>query len=173
MVKMCDYIEVKITQEMLDLAKVLSEKIPEDIKNSILDGKGRFIGCLGQAMLIYDLGAKHVDSFHFDVVLNNEEFEVKSKGCYQKPLAEYDATVFDSNTKQETKYYAFTRILKDYSKGWIIGYITPVEYFKKCRFVPKGTIDYKLLTKADGWNLKYEELIPFKKKQEAELLWNF
>ena len=54
----------------------------------------------------------------------------------------------------------FTRILKDMTAGWILGYLNKEDYFKKSTFLKKGEIDpsnnWKVST--DCYNLSINKL---------------
>ena len=59
----------------------------------------------------------------------------------------------------------FVRVMKDWSKGWILGIIRPKKYFDTATFYKKGTTDYSngMTFKADSWNLEISKLLDFKK----------
>jgi hypothetical protein len=51
-------------------------------------------------------------------------------------------------------------VLKDFSKGWFLGFLSKEEYFEKAKFMKKGDFDpdngYEV--RADCYNLTIEEL---------------
>ena len=87
---------------------------------------------------------KNHDDYDFDLIYKKgKKLEVKTISCKFKPKKHYWCTVnsFDLNAthKQKADYYIFLRILNDYSKGWILGWIECATFFKKGRFINKNT----------------------------------
>ena len=163
-----EFIEVNITPTMFAIAKSLSKEIPMDIKHSILNGGGIFLGCLGEAICIEKLGAKHVPSYNFDISIDGIAYEVKTKKCSTPPEIDFDATVFDASSHQSAPNYIFIRIYKSLTKAWIIGKISKEEFFQKRYFLPKGNDEGNLITKADGWNIKHYYLNSMRTDDEKE-----
>lgn len=102
------------------------------------------VGYVGEQIVIDFLGmAEYVDGFDFDLVYKGKRLEVKTISCKFKPFPDYLCTVnshdLDGVHKQKADYYIFLRILNDKSKGWILGYMPCEEFFKKGKFVEKGT----------------------------------
>jgi hypothetical protein len=64
------------------------------------------------------------------------------------------------NTKQACDIYVFTRVLKDMTKGWILGWLNKEDYFNSAIFLKKGQVDpsnnWKVLT--DCYNLPIHKL---------------
>lgn len=85
---------------------------------------------------------------------------MKTKATSVKPLDIYDCSVTSCNATQKCDIYVFTRIIKTYEKGWVLGWLTTEDYFKKARFLKKGDIDpsNKYTVKADCYNVAINEL---------------
>src|ERR1035438_1331717 len=129
-----DFIIINITQDILEKATRRANEIPV-LKNSIRNGDGRLIGCLGEECChFYFKTSKESimadrSLYNFDLIYNNKKIEVKSKQCYSVPRIDYDGTVYKYNLNQKTDYYLFTRILlnkvtKVPLKCYLIGYIS-------------------------------------------------
>jgi hypothetical protein len=130
-------IEVKITDEMLLSAR---EKATEMglLHNSILRGGGSIAGFLGEQVVLNVLGGSWLNSYDYDIVLDDgRKVEVKTKQTSATPLPHYSCSISNFNTKQDCDIYAFTRILKDFSKGWFLGYLSKEEYFDKSVFMKR------------------------------------
>jgi hypothetical protein len=76
------------------------------------------------------------------------------------PEPHFDCSVSDYNTKQKCDNYIFTRVLGDYSKGWVLGWIKKEDFFKKATLVYQGQLDRESgrRAKSDTWNLAISEL---------------
>ena len=143
---MPDYIEVQVKKSMIDFAnkKIKEVKFNRKELNKFGSEKGRtFFGYLGQAMVYDYLGIPEVDTFDFDGIYNNEKLEIKTISCKFEPYSHYLCTVnshdLEGVHKQQADHYVFTRIKNDKSIGWILGYISCEEFFKKGIFKSKGS----------------------------------
>ena len=94
------------------------------------------------------------------MIFKDIKIDVKSKRVTTPPRDYYECSVAALNTKQRCNIYVFTRILKDRTQGWILGYINKEDYFKKATFLKKGEVDpsnnWKVST--DCYNLPIKEL---------------
>jgi len=153
-------IEVKISDEMLLKARSKATEMGL-LNNSILRGGGSVAGFLGEQVVLSVLGGSWLNSYDYDIVLDDgRRVEVKTKQTSATPLPHYSCSISNFNTKQACDVYAFTRILKDFSKGWFLGYLSKEEYFDKSVFMKKGQLDpdngYEV--RADCHNLAISDL---------------
>lgn len=171
------YPEIIMTQEMLDAARVKEEEIPETIKNSVRKGHGRFAGCVGEVAFEKYSNGEKCNTYNFDVCLQNGKVcEIKTKERGEKPKSTYEASIFAYNTRQECDYYIFASTLHDYSKVWLLGWLTPEEFKKIARFRKEGDVDPSNGQKcpADCWNVYIFELhelkdLPNEQKKKKEV----
>ena len=87
---------------------------------------------------------KNSDDFDFDLITKKgKRLEVKTITCKFKPKPDYLCTVNSHDLggvhKQNADFYVFLRILNNFSKGWILGWISCKDFFEKGEFVKKGT----------------------------------
>lgn len=152
-------IEVPIDKDMIDKAKYMAEDLPS-LRNSIERGGGNVAGLIGEVVAAAVLGATICNTYDYDIVAAGAKIDVKTKRCTSKPRPDYDCSVAAYNTKQRCDYYAFVRVLNDYTKAWYLGSIPKVEYFRRARKMTAGQIDPSngFTVKADCYNLKIEEL---------------
>ena len=162
-----EYIEVKITQGMKDFAERKFKRIKIDPSKNLnrfgSEGKRIFEGYLGEAMVCSHFHMEDVDDYEYDSMLNNNKIEIKTISGKFKPPPYYLATVNSclegEQRKQNSDYYVFTRILNDYSLGWIVGFIECDEFFRIGHFVKKGeTYENMLFEKADATCARINEL---------------
>lgn len=156
-------IEVQITQEMLQTSIANSEKLGT-LNNSIRSGKGNLAGFLGEECVLKAISkAVKSNTYDYDILIGDKRFEVKTKDRTVVPRIEYECSIPNYNTKQLADYYIFVSLLRknnDYLKGYVLGYMSKEEYFKKATLLKKGDIDKSnnFTVKADCWNLKISEL---------------
>lgn len=141
-----EHIPKKIIEEAERKAKMLGS-----LKNSITHGSGNVAGYIGQILVSKYLKGYEEDTYNYDVIKDGIRYEVKTKRCTSKPLPSYECSVTQYNSSQKCDYYVFVRILNDYSKAWILGKKTPVDYFKESTSYKKGDIDPK---SHFGWKFK-------------------
>ena len=153
-------IEVQISDKMLIAGRRKATEMGL-LHNSILRGGGSVAGFLGEQVVLSVLGGSWLNSYDYDIVLDDgRKVEVKTKQTSATPLPHYSCSISNFNTKQDCDIYAFTRILKDFSKGWFLGYLSKEEYFDKSVFMKKGQLDpdngYEV--RADCHNLPISDL---------------
>ena len=158
-------IKVPITSAMKRYATRNANRMGR-IRNSITRGEGNVYGFLGEQIAQLVLGGEIVNkgknyNVDYDLVLEDGvTVEVKTKKTKFEPKDYYECSVADLNTKQKCDVYVFTRILKDMTKGWILGYLNKEDYFKKATFLKQGEIDpsnnWKVST--DCYNLSINKL---------------
>lgn len=167
-------IEILITQDIIDHASTKLEHVnTRDNLGLSKFGSERsriLVGYIGERILMKYLGLKNDnDKYHYDLISNKDKkLEVKTITCKFKPKPDYWCTVNSHDLsgvyKQNADYYIFLRILNDYSKGWILGWISCEEFFKKGEFIPKGKDFGKFqFVKANATILSINELNEFKK----------
>lgn len=153
-------IEVTITPEMIKEAKEKAKDLGT-LKNSITDGDGNVAGFLGELVVAQATGAKVSNTRDYDVIRSDgKTADVKTKRCGSKPEPRFDCSVADFNTRQKCDYYIFVRVLKDFSKAWIVGELPKTEYFEKAVFIQQGQYDpsNKWRCKADCYNVPISKL---------------
>lgn len=168
--------EYPVTPKVLLLAQRKASLMPRKPRNSIREGGGTLVGCIGEVILCNVLSGIPVDPndpYNYDISVGGETFEVKTKECTSTPRPHYFATVAAYNTKQECDYYAFMRVLKrkggNYEKAWVMGYIPRKEFYDIAVLYKDGDIDptsppgYAFDFKADCFNTEYSNLKQFKR----------
>lgn len=150
------------SKDMIKLAKIRARNMPR-LKNSIRNGGGNIVGCLGEIalneLLLGDLVSHAV--FDYDIMYRGgTKIEVKTKDTTVEPRADFDASVNNHNTKQKCDIYAFCRVQKDLSVAWLCGMIRKQNFLNESIFMKKGTLDPSngYIVKADCWNMKHYEL---------------
>lgn len=153
-------IEVALSDDMLLKARKKATEMGL-LHNSIIRGGGSVAGFLGEQIVLSVFGGRWDNSFDFDIVLDDgRTVEVKTKQTSAVPKPHYSCSISNYNTRQKCDIYAFTRVMKDFSKGWFLGFMTKEEYFDKAKFMKKGQVDPDngFEVRADCYNLAIEEL---------------
>jgi hypothetical protein len=141
-------IEIEIHKDVVEYA----QKKLDHIDTSANLGLSKFgsekdrilVGYIGERIVMNFLNIKDdSDDYNFDLISNKgKRLEVKTITAKFKPKLHYLCTVnshdLDGVHKQEADYYIFLRILNDFSKGWMLGWISCKEFFNKGEFVSKG-----------------------------------
>lgn len=150
---------INIISQDIDKAKHLSSEMGT-LRNSITKGQGNIHGFLGEIITSKFLSSSLNNTYDYDIVHNNLKIDVKTKRVTTPPQEHYECSVAALNTKQECDVYVFTRILKDMTSGWLLGYINKEDYFNAALFLKKGHTDpsnnWKVST--DCYNLPINKL---------------
>lgn len=135
-----------------------------EINRSIRHGEGNSYGFLGEILVAEKFGCKIENTYDYDIVSKKgTKIDVKTKvtTCIPKPNFECSVVSYQN---QHCDLFIFVRILNDKSKGWILGYIKPDDFYKKAVFRKKGQLDPNSLKHrpftftADCYNLKISDL---------------
>ena len=150
---------INIVSEDIKKAKQLSSEMGT-LKNSITKGQGNVHGFLGEIITSKFLSSSLDNTYNYDIVHNSLKIDVKTKRVTTPPKEHYECSVAALNTKQACDIYVFTRVLKDMTKGWILGWLNKEDYFNSAIFLKKGQVDpsnnWKVLT--DCYNLPIHKL---------------
>lgn len=156
-------LEVEIEERHIQQANELYDF--DALNNSITKGKSNTYGAIGEVVILEYLRknkdplSENKGNFHYDIICENEKWEVKTKRTRVKPKSYYLCSVPAYNTSQKCDYYVFVRVLEDYSKAYILGYISRDDFYKKSFFKKKGEKDINGFEfKADCFNIKIENL---------------
>lgn len=158
--------EMKITTPIMTEAHAKSVDMGH-IHNSITKGAGNLAGFIGEGCVVdYLMNSGQVadwtNTYEYDIILNGDiAIDVKTKQTSVKPKLDYDCSISDGK-RQDCDVYVFTRVKKDFSVCWLLGFMPAKEYFEKANFMEKGTIDPSNGWKVsrDCWNLPISELRP-------------
>jgi len=134
-------IEIDITDEQRRRANELYEF--NVLKGSVTRGEGNEVGALGEIIVLdrYGKQAEYVGDYNYDMIIKGKKVDVKTKKQNVPPAKHHTFNIFAFNTRQECDYYCFVVILKDLSKGWIVGWKQKEEFIKTSTFRKKGEID--------------------------------
>ena len=166
-------IEVNIAKEIISYAERKLKGVSKESAVLSKFGSERdriLVGYIGEKIIMNYLNIeKDVDDFEFDLLSNKgKRLEVKTITCKFKPKTHYWCTVnshdLDGIHKQKADYYIFLRILNDFTKGWILGWISCDNFFQKGTVVKKGKDFGKFqFVKANATILEISELNDFNK----------
>jgi len=155
-------IPVILDADMIRTAKLLAGQ-QGILKNSFMEGKGNFVGYLGEGMFLKAVGGMKVHDIDHDIQFNTYKIEVKTKNTTVEPRPHYMCSVSAFNTAQKSDYYAFCRVNLMENKGWICGFYPTNKYLMDAKFYRKGEYDADndYYVRSDCWSL------PISKLQEA------
>ena len=159
-------------------AKALNRAIQMgSIKNSITKGRGNLAGFIGEEAFCAYTGASIVmdkNMYDYDVVLNDDRIEIKTKRRTVKPKPNYDVSVADTSTHQKPDEYVFIsfefgkvktinkkqKVYNELKNVWLLGSKDAKEYFKQATKWDKGRVDISnnFTTLVDMWNLPISRL---------------
>jgi len=153
--------EVKITDLMRQRSQEKAEEMGS-LNNSILNGSGNYAGFLGEEIVNDYINGVIENTYDYDIIKYGLKFDVKSKQTIVVPRIHYDCSVPDFNPNQKCDFYIFTRILDDFSIGWILGFISKERFYQEARFMRKGQMDGSndYIVKSDCYNLEIKRLTP-------------
>lgn len=137
-------VSVLIEAEQIKTAKSLNTM--GNLKGSITGGGGNLYGILGEVVVAdyfrqKGFSVEHNPTYDYDLIINGFKIDVKTKHTTVPPQPHYLCSISNHNTHQKCQFYFFCRILKDYSRLYLLGYISPGEFYSKATFHHKGDPD--------------------------------
>ena len=157
--------QVEITKDIFDSAVDRAKSLGE-LNNSITHGQGNLAGYIGEELCKRWMFGEIVDTYDYDLVVQNIKYDVKTKRCTSKSKPFYDCSIAKFNTRQRCDRYVFVRVLfkdgKFPGQAWILGEKDKTEYFNQARYLRKGQIDpaNNFVVKADCYNMAIKNLDP-------------
>ena len=167
-------IEWDIKPELVKRAKKKARQMGT-LNNSITGGGGNDAGFLGEEVFVDFIKTTKPhhkiiidNSYDYDVIYPPFTGDVKTKRTNFPVLPHYEASIANYNPNQKCDIYIFVRVMNDYTKAYICGWIPKQEYFKKATFLKTGDYDpsNNWYCKADCYNLPYSELNGFFTEEE-------
>jgi|TARA_R100001443_G_scaffold116619_1_gene137612 hypothetical protein len=115
------------------------------LPGSYMRGMGRMTGCLGEiAVKTFLPRSRFVGNkiYDYDITYKKQKIEVKSKSCGGIPKPEYNAFVnCKENFEFKNDFFFFTRVKRDFSFVYIVGWIPTKTFLKESSFVKRGESD--------------------------------
>ena len=152
-------IEFEVTDEWYQSAKKKADELGH-LKHSIRKGAGNLVGFIGEEIAHHVLGGKFANTYEYDLILENGlTVDVKTKMTSVIPRAHYACTIADYYL-QDCDYYAFVRVLNDYSKGWFLGFKSHNDFISQGTRVRKGDVckENGFVAKLDGYDMPISDL---------------
>lgn len=162
-------IKVDICPKIIEAAKRLGDEMGE-LNNSITRGEGNLAGYVGELIYMQHLDEKSqkegleppmlMGHYDYDIIHLGKKIDVKTKRTTVEPKPYYEASIAAYNTRQRCDEYVFLRVDLQKGKAYMCGSMPRDEYFKKARFLKKGTVDgdNNFTVKADCYNLEYKDM---------------
>lgn len=128
-------IEVRITKQMLDNAKIhaMKDKAKHGTHNtklSMVSDKTRLIGALGEEVISSYFNTKLSNTRHFDIIINQEYVEIKSQNINVDVIKpHFDCMVVKPSIGCDR--YMFVFVHSSLSKAWIVGTCSREEFNDK------------------------------------------
>ena len=155
-----------IKQKQIDEAQNLYKF--KNLKGSITNGQSNIYGALGE-VIVYDYfkdkkyNIIKQNTYDYDLIINGYKVDVKTKKTSVTPLSHYLCSISDFNTKQKCDYYFFLRVKIDFTKSYLLGYISKKDFYQYSFFKYKGDIDINgFIFKDNCYNIEIEKLNNFK-----------
>tara|TARA_R110000796_G_scaffold161858_2_gene278637 strand:- start:200 stop:736 length:537 start_codon:yes stop_codon:yes gene_type:complete len=166
-------IEIKITDEQRKRAEELYEF--NVLKGSVTKGEGNAVGALGEIIVLDYFGklAKYVGDYDYDLIIRDKKVDVKTKKQKMRPAKHHSCNIFAYNTQQKCDWYCFVFVHQSLNYGWIMGWLTKDEFYKKATFRKGGEADPTLETswvfKGNCYTIKVTDLDNYEEEITNEI----
>ena len=152
-------VECNVSEQVIKKAKKKALEMGT-LNNSITSGGGNLAGFIGEEIVREYIQAKESNTYDYDLIKSNIKIDVKTKRTNFPPLPHYEASIANYNPNQKCDVYVFVRVMNDFTKAYICGWISKEGYFKKAKFLRQGDYDpsNNWHCKADCYNVPYSDL---------------
>ena len=151
--------EFIIDADILSTAQKKAEELGV-IHKSITHGEGNVAGFIGESLAKNVYGGEIINTFKYDLVLpDGSRIDVKTKRTGFEPKPDYDCSVSDFQIDYDCDGYIFVRVLRNYEKGWVLGYMTKKDFKDKSTYHMKGERDGSFIFRRSCYNIKISELV--------------
>ncbi len=136
------------------------------LNGSITNGRSNIYGALGEVVVMDYYSHLDVDTestYDYDMIIDGHKVDVKTKHTTVVPRDFYLCSVSDWNTTQACDFYFFVRVMKDMSRAFLLGYMSPKQFYRDAFWKNKGELDVNGFDfKSDGYHIKISDLLRFK-----------
>lgn len=163
--KISNVVEIQIEEIQVERAKKLYSF--GSLNGSITKGLSNLYGAVGEIMVFDYLKNKHEiifdSTYDYDMIVSGRKVDVKTKKTTVTPQLNYLCGIPAFNITQKCDYYFFCRVKEDFKTGFLLGYISKLDFFKMAVFKKKGELDINgFAFKGDCYNLEVSQLNNFK-----------
>lgn len=159
-------IRVPAAKDQIERARTKANHLGE-LNNSIREGRGNFVGYLGQIVVASYFGWSEPDTYDFDVIaLDGSRLDVKTKKRKVPCKPHYEFSVASYNIEQSCRGYVPVSAYIDRNKRFVLeimGWIPKDQFLIMATFMKKGTVQPNMkngVIRANCYNLQYEKLLP-------------
>lgn len=153
-------LEVKVTKEMLAIAKEKAEQMGCLNRHSMMKGERNIEGVLGElAALTFLPNAVWQDTHDYDLTVGKITIDVKTKRLTRKPRLYYDCSIYGYNPNQNCHLYLFAGVDPEHTKVWLNGFIPKSDFYEKAEFFPAGSDRGNVVYKKDNYVVKVSQLL--------------
>ena len=152
----------KITPEQLEKAKCRNTF--DKLKNSLKDGKGTYLGSVGEVVLMdyyINKGVKVEDGqkYDYDFILNDFKIDVKTQSMQYKPKPNFTCHIPNFNIKQNCDFYAFMFINLKTNDAYCVGMIRKQDWKLVAKLIKQGEMGYVKPFITDTWVCLISDLL--------------
>lgn len=152
---------IKLTDDMINRANIAADELGV-LPTSFMYGEGNLIGYIGKEMVYKHLNVQpfEIPNYNFDFVYNARRFLVKAKSTNVEPKSYHQCSVAQVQISQDTDYYIFCRVMIPSKFGWILGYISRLDFLKHASFHKKGSMEgnNNYITKNNNYSIQIGKL---------------
>jgi len=136
------------------------------LSSSVLKGAGNLVGFVGEQITARHTGGRIIDSYDYDIKIDDLRIDVKTKSCSTRPKGSYLCSVMSYQLNNECDGYIFCRVNLTSKEAWILGYISKLRLLDEGFTMSKGDMDGKFKVVENCISISIFDLdeVPVKRK---------
>lgn len=165
MIKNEDILEIKVSTNLLDIAKERASKFKMNRYTHSNNIDSRIAGFLAEEVFYHNFGGDKVADSDYTCDIVNSKLgciDLKTKRCKSKPLITYDCSVSAYQVKKiKSDYLMFCRCSYTFDYIWFLGLIKSGEFVKKSKLMKAGERDGSFVCRSDMYQIPIAQLSNF------------
>jgi len=135
------------------------------LDNSLTHGDGNAAGALAEICFLDYFKAKGKDIIHakhydYDFIMNKKKIEIKATRVNNPPRLAHQFKLPCDHYDQQCDFYCCIYVMNDFSKVFINGYISKIDFFNNAILHLEGEMEHNFTFRCDTKTVTLAELKP-------------
>ena len=149
--------------DQVNRAKTLYEF--QILNKSLTQGDGNAAGAIAEICFLDYFSSIGKDIFHaqhhdYDFIMNNKKIEIKATRVNNPPRLRHQFKLPCDHYNQQCDFYCCIYVMNDFSKVFINGYISKIDFFNNAILHLEGEMEHNFTFRCDTKTVTLAELKP-------------
>jgi hypothetical protein len=133
------FLKTVITHRML-LTAVCRSVAMGSLRLSFMSGDRNIVGLVGEEIYSQHApNATRMDTYDYDFIVKGKKVDVKTRIVTSEPKPSYEMAILLTRANQEVDFYVFCSVSKQFTEGWLMGFLSKDEFLERAQYVEEGS----------------------------------